>query len=199
MTVSSSEYVSHSGISPRGKRVASLVALFALVVAAVLVPGAAHGAKKKGAVHEPPYKAGPTGGDEFNRVEADPSSGSMAVLRTFPGVPPVVGCTPEPAAGWAMFRVKHDVKQPVSRVSVAYTAALDAYSWITVGVRDSKGEWLGVKKLQGPLAGQGDVTAKLFDKPSRGETITIEFGLQLGDACPQVGTAAAMFPSVTVR
>jgi hypothetical protein len=173
--------------------------LLAIVGTASFAPGAAEGAAKKGAVHEPPYKAGPTGGDEFNHVEADPSSGNMSVLRFFPGVPPVVGCTPEPAAGWAMFRVKHTAKQPTSAVTLAYTAALDSYSWISLGARDSKGEWLGVKKLQGPLAGDGELTVKLFDKPKRGEKITIEFGLQLGDACPQVGQASAMFPSVTVR
>jgi hypothetical protein len=169
------------------------------VLAATLVPPAAQGAAKKAATYEPPYKAGPSGGDEFNHVEADPASGNMAVLRFFPGIPPVVGCTPEPAAGWAMFRVKHKVKQPVSKVTLDYTAALDAYSWITVGARDAKGEWLGVRKRQGPSAEEGTLTAKLFDKPKPGETITIEFGLQLGDACPQVGEAAAMFPSVTVK
>ena len=199
MTVSSSKYAPHSGSFPRGKRIASLVALFALVVAAVLVPSAAHGAKKKGAVHEPPYKAGPSGGDGFNHVEADPSSGNMAVFRLFPGIPPVTGCAPEPSAAWAMFRVKHDVKTPVSKVTVAYSAAVGAYGWITVGARDSKGEWLGVKKRQGPLAESGELTAKLFDKPRPGETITVEFGLQLGDACPQAEGASAMFPSVTVR
>jgi hypothetical protein len=187
----------------RFKRATGLVLLMTVVLAAFSVPPAAQGAAKqaagKGAVHEPPYKAGPTGGDEFNHIEADPASGNMAVLRLFPGVPPVVGCTPEPAAGWAMFQVKHKVKQPVSKVTLAYTAALDPYSWVSVGARDSKGEWLGVRKRQGPHAGDGTLTAKLFDKPKRGETITIEFGLQLGDACPQAGEASAMFPSVTVK
>jgi len=183
----------------RISRATGLVLLLTVVLAAFSVPPAAQGAAKKGAVHEPPYKAGPSGGDEFNHVEADPASGNMAVLRFFPGIPPVVGCAPEPAAGWSMFQVKHKVKQPVSKVTLAYTAALDAYSWITVGARDSKGEWFGVKKRQGPLAEEGQLTATLFDKPRRGETITIEFGLQLGDACPQVGEASAMFPSVTVK
>ncbi|MGH2754082.1 MAG: hypothetical protein ACRDLB_06570 [Actinomycetota bacterium] len=196
----------YTGPSRKRKRVrgtAGVAPLLAVVLAALIVPSVAQGAPsvaaKKGTVHEPPYKPGPTGGDEFNHIEADPSSGNMAVLRVFPGIPPVVGCTPEPSAGWAMFHVKHTVKQPVSKVSVAYTAALDAYSWITVGARDAKGEWLGVKKRQGPLAEEAEVTASLFDRPKRGEKITIEFGLQLGDACPQVGQASAMFPSVTVK
>ena len=203
MTVSSSDSAanfgkSHSGFSPRGKRLSLLLTLV-LVLAAILVPSAAQGAKKKGSVYEPPYKAGPSGGDDFNFSEADPSSGNMTVFRLFPGIPPVTGCAPEPSAAWSMFRVKHKVTAPVSEVSVAYTAAVGAYGWITVGARDAKGEWLGVKKRQGPLAESGELTAKLFDKPSRGETITVEFGLQLGDACPQVESASAMFPSVTVR
>jgi hypothetical protein len=191
----------HGGYPTRRKLLQALgTAVLMLVVgAAALAPAVAHGAKKKGDVHEPPYKAGPTGGDQFNFVQADPSSGNMAVFRLFPGVPPIVGCAPEPAAGWAMFRVKHEVKAPVSRVTVAYTAALDPYSWVSVGARDSKGEWLGVAKRQGPHVGEDELTAQLFDKPSRGETITIEFGLQLGDACPQAGQAAATFPSVTVK
>jgi hypothetical protein len=173
--------------------------LVALVLAATFVPTAAEGAKKKGAVHEPPYKAGPQGGDSFNWIQADPSSGNMAVVRTFPGIPPVVGCAPEPSAGWAMFQIKHDVKSPVSKVTLEYTAAIDPYAWITVGVRDAKGGWLGVKKKQGPLAESGTVTVDLFDKPKPGDKITVEFGLQLGDACPQVGEASAMFPSVTIK
>jgi hypothetical protein len=202
MTNSSEESAAYTGFSrmrKRGRGAIASVLLLAIVLAAVLIPTAAHGAKKKGAVHEPPYKAGPSGGDDFNHIEADPSSGNMMVFRLFPGIPPVTGCAPEPSAAWAMFRVKHEVKAPVSEVSVAYTAAVGVYGWITVGARDAKGEWLGVKKRQGPLAESGELTAKLFDKPSLGETITVEFGLQLGDACPQVESASAMFPSVTVR
>ena len=183
----------------RGSRGATVLALLVIAAATMFVPTAAHGAKKKGAVHEPPYKAGPSGGDQFNFVQADASSGNMAVFRLFPGVPPVVGCEPEPAAGWAMFQVKHHVMEPVSKVTLEYTAALDAYSWITVGVRDSKGEWLGVKKLQGPFARSGNLTVKLFKRPQRHSEMTVEFGLQLGDACPQAGSASAMFPSVTIK
>lgn len=178
------------------RKLAVALAVPLLVTALVSAPATAG---KKAAVHEPPYKQGPTGGDEFNHVESDPQSGRMAVIRTFPGIPPVVGCAPEPSAGWGMFRVKHKVDAPVSQVTLAYDAALDPYAWITVGARDEKGDWLGVKKIQGPSGGSGKLTARLFEKPQRGETITIEFGLQLGDACPQVGFAAATFPSVRVQ
>ena len=176
----------------------AVLAAAALLLAGVLVPAAAADGKK-GTVYEAPYKKGPSGGDEFNHVEQDAEGGSIAIVRTFPGIPPVVGCAPEPAAGWGMLRVEHKVKSPVSKVTVAYDGVLDPYSWVTVGARDAKGEWLGVKKFQGPSGGSGELTATLFDRPRSGETITIEFGLQLGDACPQVGAAAATFTSVTVR
>lgn len=174
------------------------MAAAALVASALSAPVTA-GPKRKGDVYKPPYKNGPSGGDDWNHVERDPESGEMFVVRVFPGFSPVVGCAPEPSAGWGMFVVKHTVDRPVKEVTLAYEAALDPYAWMTVGARKSNGDWLGVKKLQGPLAGSGKLTAKLFDSPPKGETITIEFGLQLGDSCPQVSFAAASFPSVRVR
>jgi len=178
------------------KRSGALVAALAIAVA-LATPAAVAG--KKGKTYEPPYKNGPSGGDSWNHVERDPESGQMAVTRVFPGFSPVVGCVPEPSGGWGMFRVKHDVKQPVSKVTVTFDAALDPYAWITVGARDERGEWLGVEKLQGPFAGSGKLTARLFERPRVGNTIFLEFGLQLGDACPQVSFAAASFPSIKVR
>lgn len=168
------------------------------LLAALVLPAVAHG-KGEGRAYEPPYKLGPSGGDEFNMIEADPDSGNISILRLFPGIPPVVGCEPEPAAGWAMFQTKHKVTGSIGKVTVAFSATLDAYSWITVGAREANGDWLGVKKLQGPLNGEGELTAELFERPRPGTTITLEFGLQLGDACPQAGGATASFPSVSVR
>lgn len=174
----------------------------ALVLAGSSAGAAADGAlaaAKRGKVYEPPYRKGPTGGDEWNYVHADRRSGEMAIFRLFPGVPPVVGCYPEPSAGWGNFTIKHRVARPVSAVKVHFDAALDPYAWVTVGARDARGRWLGVRKRQGPHLGAGRLTARLHDRPRRGETITVEFGLQLGDACPQVGSALATFTSVRVK
>lgn len=166
---------------------------------AVAASGAAVAGKKSHAdVYKPPYKKGPSGGDDFNYIHADRGSGEMAVLRLFPGVPPVVGCFPEPSAGWAMFRVPHEATRPISQVILSYDAGLDPYAWITLGVRKSNGKWLGVKKFQGPHAGAGKMKLRLFEQPRAGETVDIEFGLQLGDACPQAGGAVAEFASVKV-
>lgn len=179
------------------RRLGALGAAVVLVVA-MAMPGAAV-AGKKGHTYEPPYKNGPAGGDRWNHVERDPESGQMGVFRVFPGFSPVVGCVPEPSGGWGMFHVKHEVKDPVSKVTVTFETALDPYAWVTVGARNARGDWLGVKKFQGPFAGDDKLTAQLFDKPRVGDTITLEFGLQVGDSCPQVSAAVASFPSIEVR
>ena len=180
-----------------GRRVFGVAVASAAVVACSLPAiGAPVDGAKSGKAYKPPYKNGPTGGDEFNYVHRDRDTGQMAVFRVFPGIPPVVGCEPEPSAGWGMFRVEHRVKRPVKAVSVVFDGALDPYSWVTVGARRGK-DWLGVKKYQGPHEGSQTVTARLFDRP-RGGRITLEFGLQLGDACPQVGASAVQFTSVKV-
>lgn len=178
------------------RRALALVAVSALIIVAFV--GAAPAAKRKGDVHEPPYKKGPSGGDEFNYHNADPQAGEVWVGRLFPGIPPVVGCAPEPAAGFAMLQVPHDVAQPFDKVTVAYEAELEPYAWLTAGVRDAKGEWLGVQKFQGPHVGAGKLKIDLHRRPAPGTTVRIEFGIQLGDACPQLGFGHATFPSVTV-
>jgi hypothetical protein len=151
------------------------------------------------AVHKPPYKKGPTGGDQFNYVQTDPKTGEVNVLRIFPGIPPVVGCAPEPSAGWAMLTVPHHVTSPIEKVTVNFNAQLDPYSWVTAGVRDAHGEWLGVRKLQGPLAGDDKLVVTLNDHPAPNSEIVVEFGVQLGDACPQIGGASATFPSIVIE
>ena len=186
--------------SVRARNGRALLALALVLVALFpsLLPLPAGAEKAKAKTYEAPYKAGPQGGDFANFIHADPETGEIAILRTFPGIPPVVGCEPEPSAGWAMFRVKHKVTDPVGRITANFNGALDPYAWATVGARNASGDWLGVNKLQGPHVGDGKVTAKLFDRPAPGQTITIEFGLQLGDACPQLGAAAATFESIKV-
>ncbi|MDQ3963729.1 MAG: hypothetical protein M3277_07460 [Actinomycetota bacterium] len=180
-------------------KVSITAAALVLAAASIAVPAtASETSRSKAASYEPPYKDGPSGGDNWNHVERDADSGRMAITRVFPGFPPVVGCVPEPSAGWGMFEVAHKLDRPVSKVTLEYEAAIDAYSWITVGARNEDRKWLGVAKLQGPIAGSGKLAADLFASPSHGK-ITLEFGLQLGDACPQIGFAAASFPSVAVR
>ena len=183
--------------APSVRRIALFVAL-CLVAFGLSVGASAAGGGGK-AVHKPPYKKGPAGGDEFNHAEADPQTGEVSVLRLFPGISPVVGCEPEPSAGWVMLRLPHHVTSPVEKVTFNFDAELDPYAWVTGGARDEKGDWLGVEKMQGPFAGSDKLVLKLNRQPAPNSTLTLEFGVQLGDACPQAGGAHAVFPSIVIE
>lgn len=169
-----------------------------LVAVALAMPVSAAAGKGKADVHKPPYKKGNQGGDQWNFVHADPQTGELAVLRLFPGISPVVGCEPEPAAGWATFKVPHRVKGPIDKVTINFEGAMEPYSWITAVVWDSHHESLGVDKFQGPHAGPGALKVKLFRRAAPGSEIIVEFGAQLGDSCPQAGGAAVSFPSIEI-
>lgn len=172
------------------------VLLIAVIAGSLNAPAMA--AKKKGDVYKPPYKKGPSGGDRWNYVEADPKTGEMTIMRLFPGISPVVGCAPEPDAGWATFRLPHKVDSKVRSVIVNFDGMLDPYAWITVVVRDGRGS-LGLNKFQGPHEGSGKVKIPLFRRPKRSSRIEVEFGAQLGDSCPQVGWAHVSFPSIAIK
>lgn len=172
----------------------------AQVILALVAAGAADAGKNHhhGDVHKPPYKKGYSGGDRWNHIEADHKAGTVQVLRAFPGFSPVVGCAPEPDAGWATLTLPHKVDKPVHRVIVSYEAMLDPYAWVYAVVWDYKDDSLGIKKFQGPFSGSGKLKIDLFRRAPRGKTITVEFGAQVGDACPMVSGADAAFPKITI-
>ena len=175
------------------------VLLAALVVLALAPTNAAAGKTGHADVHKPPYKKGYQGGDDWNHIEADPKSGTVQVLRAFPGFSPVVGCAPEPDAGWATLTLPHDVHGSVNQVTLHYEAMLDPYAWIYAVVWDHNNDSLGLKKFQGPFAGSGKLKVNLFRKPKRHSKITVEFGAQVGDACPMVSGADVTFPKITIH
>ena len=180
----------------------TLVVLTAILLALGLFAPAGAIAGKKGGnadVHKPPYEKGYQGGDDWNHVEVDHKAGTVQVLRTFPGISPIVGCAPEPDAGWATLTLPHKVDKPVDEVVVSFDAMLDPYAWVYAVVWDHKDESLGLKKFQGPFAGSGKLTVKLFRRAPRGKTITVEFGAQVGDACPMVSGADVTFPKITIK
>lgn len=162
-------------------------------------PAAEAGKKAKGDVHKPPYEKGHSGGDAWNHIEADPKTGHVRVFRLFPGFSPVVGCAPEPDAGWATLTLSHKVDGPVEEVALKFEAMLDPYAWIYAVVWDHRHESLGIKKFQGPFAGSKTLKVDLFRRAPYGETITVEFGAQVGDACPMVSGADATFPKITIK
>ncbi|MGH2729705.1 MAG: hypothetical protein ACRDJI_03770 [Actinomycetota bacterium] len=153
----------------------------------------------RSAKHKPPYKLGPSGGDEYNHVEADRESGTMTIFRVFP-FPGSIGCIPESRAAWATFTVVHDIDRPVAWVTVNYEdVLLDGNTWMTLHVEDGDGEWLGFKARQGPVAaGSGALKVHIGDRSPSGGSIEVRFGLQVSSACPQVMGAHASFPSVAI-
>ena len=171
----------------------------ALIAALALSIAAPAGARKgKASVHKPPYKKGAQGGDEWNYVSADPQTGEVDVFRAFPGISPVVGCTPEPSAGWATLRQPHEVHGRTDTVTINFDGVFEAYAWVYGVVNDSHGRSIGLEKFQGPHAGAGKLKIKLFRTPENGSEIEVEFGAQLGDACPQVGGAHVTFSSIKI-
>ena len=97
-----------------------------------------------------------------------------------------------------MLQAPHKVTKRVKAVSATSRECSTSTAWVTVGARLPSGKWLGVKKFQGPFQGTREVTAKLFQRPKNGR-IVVEFGLQLGDACPQVGGGDVEFESVEIK
>ena len=180
------------------RRVAALACL-AVLFAALVAPATASIGKGKADVHKPPYKKGNQGGDEWNYINADPQTGEVEVFRLFPGISPIVGCEPEPAAGWATLKLPHRVKGPIDTVTVNFEGVMEAYAWVSAVVWDSHHESLGVNKFQGPHTGAGSLRVKLFRRADPGSEIIVEFGAQLGDSCPQAGGAVVSFPSIEIK
>jgi hypothetical protein len=153
----------------------------------------------RAAKHKPPYKLGPSGGDDWNHVEADREAGTISIYRVFP-FPGSIGCIPESRAAWATFSVVHEIDRSVSWVVLKYEDVfLDGNTWMTVHVLDEDKEWLGYKARQGPMgAGSGALKVHIGERSPHAGSIEVRFGLQVSSACPQVMSAHAAFPSVEI-
>ena len=171
-----------------------------LVVAALvgaLLPMGGAGAAGKGSTYEAPYKEGPTGGDQWSMQQANAEDGRIIVGRMYPIFNPI-SCAP--GGSMAKLQVIHKAGKKVRAVTADFTdAALDQYSFVTLAVKDSKGNWLASTRQRGPIAGGGDLTAKMFGKVRKGEKLTVQFGLEAASACPNATGAMARFTQVTVK
>jgi hypothetical protein len=178
----------------RRSRIQALVLVFAIL--GISAPGLA--ASEKREAHHPPYKRGSEGGDSANFTWSDTASGRVGILRFYPVYNPF-GCG-DSRGGFITLRVVHAVDRPVNKIVVRYAdAAVDPYSFIVAFVKQG-GHYLGSREIRGPLSGSGKVGVPLrFGHAIEGSPISIEFGLEVASACPNVGGATARFPEILVR
>jgi hypothetical protein len=171
-------------------RARQLVAAAVATVGLLALPSGAAPAK----TYSPPFALGPSGGDSDGYQSADPQ-GRVIVARMYP-IPGPIGC---PGAGhYATLKVVHTLTGPVHKVSAAYTEALvDPFVYVSVGVRDATGRWIGSVK-QGGASDSGSIDVPIrWDKTVRGP-LQVIFGLELSTACPHADAGTIRFTSVKV-
>jgi hypothetical protein len=168
-----------------------------LVAAVLLVGGGVALAASR--QYAPPFAPGPSGGDEWNYIDADADSGRVTIVRFYPEPGNVVGCGG--AGGFANLEVRHRVTGAIGSITVAHEdSAWDAYSFVSVLVKTTGGRWLGARKVRGPGNGAGEIRVPIVGgTPRKGSTIRVLFGLELASACPSVGGGSIGFVSVTVH
>jgi len=129
------------------------------------------------------YTAGPKGGDASTYTEADPASGKVVIFQRNTRQAAAVHCIGDGPR--ATLVAAHPVTGPASSVVVNYADAfMTAHPVIDVLVTGSKSDWLGHGNAFGPKTNEsGAVTIPLSKTPEVGETLTIQFGLQLHAGC----------------
>lgn len=173
-------------------------AVAALAVLVCLLPMS--GAQGDGpTAYAPPFAVGPSGGDRWSTHSADPD-GQVLIGRAYV-VPALIGCGA--GAPFANLRVTHPATGPVSEVEVDYVdAAVEPYSFVSVGVHGGDGQWFTSRKVRGLLTGSGTVTVPVpwpstetrFPRP-----VVVDLGLEASGACPSVSGGTITFTAVRVR
>jgi hypothetical protein len=172
------------------------LALVAALVVAMLPAGVALAAGK-GKTYTAPYQEGPTTGDRWAMSQQTPEDGRVFVGRMYPIFNPI-SCAP--GGAMAKLSIKHKVTGPLKSVTADFDQAVfDGYTFATVAVKDKAGNWLASDRVRGPVAGSGTVTAKFQDTVKRGQVVTIQFGMEMASACPNLGGGTARFTQVTVN
>ena len=148
--------------------------------------------------YSPPFKRGAQGGDSFNLVYSDPSSGRVMVARGYPFFNPF-SCGGS-RGGWVTLRVPVRARARISSVEVDFTDALvDSYSFVTASVRRG-GRYLGSREREGPIGGSGRIVVPLDQGTApKGSRVRMDFGVATPSACPNFEIAEARFTRVVVR
>jgi ABC-type amino acid transport substrate-binding protein len=142
------------------------------------------------------FKPGPQGGDAWSYHSAG-TDGSVTVFRAYPIVG-LIGCGA--GAPYAKLLVTHRAAHQLRTVTVTYTNALvDPYTFLSIGVHDAKGRWYGVRKVRGPLGGDGTATLKVDRQVGRfPQSLVVEIGLEMSGACPSADGGRLQFTQVKV-
>lgn len=168
----------------------------ALLIGSVTLASASSAGHGSTTRYAAPFRAGPTGGDQFSYHSAD-SDGTVTVGRAYP-VPGAINCTK--GGPFAKLVVVHHAARPVRRVVVTYdSAALDNFTFATVGLRERHGRWYGSRTVRGVVTGSGSIT--FVPDRQRGDfprALVVEFGLQQSSACPNVDVGTIHFTGVRV-
>ncbi len=170
-----------------------LLAAVAVLVCALTGAPASHAAPAS-TTYEPPFALGPTGGDNRGISSAEPD-GRVTVARAYPAPGPI-SC---PGDGhFATLQVVHKAKGSIRTVTAEFTDALvDPFVYVSVGVRDARGRWIGSTKVAG-AQGSGEVVVPVrWDKSVR-LPLQVQFGLELSTACPHVDAGTLRFTQVTL-
>ena len=144
------------------------------------------------------YKAGPRNADPSVIVaEADPATGKVTILQRNTRQPAAVNCVGDGPR--ATLLAIHEVTDQVSSVQVDYTDAMLSDNEIIIHmlVKGDKSGNLGAKSDFGPkMHESGSLTLPLKNLPQKGETLTIQVGLQTGAGClphPLIGLDGSRF------
>ena len=175
-----------------GRRTRALIAV--AVVGALL--GATSADASKTHAYAAPFRAGPSGGDSFSYHSAS-ADGTVTVGRAYP-IPGAINCTK--GGPYAKLLVLHRATTSVRKVVVTYdSAAVDAFTFATVGLRERHGQWYGSTTKRGLVAGGGTIVLRPDRQPGHfPRTLVVEFGLQQSSACPNVDIGTIHFTGVKV-
>lgn len=137
-------------------------------------------------VHGPPYRSGPTGGDQHTVTKSNRVAGTVMVLEHNTRQAAFVHCIGN--GPMANLEVAHEVTDPVSSVQIHFSDAILTDSVVMNAiVRGSATGWLGHGVSLGPKSNTADmtgiITIPLDRQPEVGEMLTIQFGLQTHAGC----------------
>ena len=171
-----------------GRLLASLV----VAICALAAPPPSQAATAT--TYEPPFALGPSGGDSRGLSSAEPD-GRVTVARAYPAPGPI-SC---PGDGhFATLQVVHEAKGSLRSVTAEFTDALvDPFVYVSVGVRDATGRWIGSKKVGG-ATGSGDVVVPVRWDRSVKLPLQVQFGLELSTACPHADAGTLRFTRLTL-